>query len=133
MSTSVLNLSDEFVVMDSQKQASRVVVSPTVYEELNRNFAGFQGCELIAVHSFESDWASWEQHPNGDEVVVLLAGQVTFVLQKEEGEERVTLSQSGQALIVPQGIWHTAKVSEPAQVLFITPGQGTEHRADSDT
>jgi hypothetical protein len=34
----------------------------------------------------------------------------------------------GQATINPKNVWHTVDVIEPGQLLFITPGIGTEHR-----
>ena len=34
----------------------------------------------------------------------------------------------GEAVINPRGVWHTADVEDPATVLFITAGAGTENR-----
>jgi mannose-6-phosphate isomerase-like protein (cupin superfamily) len=83
---------------------------------------------LVSTYDFSEDWQSWEQHPAGEEVVVLLAGALELVLDADEGERHVRLDQPGQFLIVPRGTWHTANVAQHAKVLFITPGQGTGHR-----
>lgn len=83
---------------------------------------------LVSTYDFSEDWASWEQHPAGEEVVVLISGALEFVLEMSEGERKVTLEQPGQFLLVPRGTWHTANVSRSAKVLFITPGEGTGHR-----
>jgi len=35
---------------------------------------------------------------------------------------------AGRLLVVPKGVWHTAKVRNPARLLAITAGRGTQHR-----
>jgi mannose-6-phosphate isomerase-like protein (cupin superfamily) len=83
---------------------------------------------LFSAYDFNEDWASWERHPAGEEVVVLLSGVLEFVLELDGAERSVQLSQSGQFLLVPRGAWHTVNVVQEARALFITPGEGTEHR-----
>lgn len=82
---------------------------------------------LVAEFSFDRDWDSWEVHPAGDEIVVLLSGAVDLVLDEPEGERVVVLRDRGTA-IVPRGIWHTADVVAPSTALHITRGEGTRHR-----
>jgi oxalate decarboxylase/phosphoglucose isomerase-like protein (cupin superfamily) len=67
-------------------------------------------------------------HPAGDEFVCLLSGQVEFILEQDSGETKVQMSIPGEFVIVPQGIWHTAKVQTPSSMLFVTPGEGTQNR-----
>lgn len=83
---------------------------------------------LVTTFSYDSDWQSWEMHPNGDEIVCLLAGSATFVLETAEGLRELTLARSGDYAFVPRGTWHTAKTSVPTTMLFITAGEGTQHR-----
>jgi mannose-6-phosphate isomerase-like protein (cupin superfamily) len=66
-------------------------------------------------------------HPAGDEILFMLEGKATFVLDFPGGLKEVALS-AGRLLIIPKGVWHTARVSEPARLLAITAGQGTQHR-----
>jgi uncharacterized cupin superfamily protein len=73
----------------------------------------------------DATWDSWERHPGGEEVVVLLSGRVDLV-QELGGAEHVVELRPGQAVINPTGVWHTARVHEPGMALFITPGRGTE-------
>jgi quercetin dioxygenase-like cupin family protein len=75
----------------------------------------------------ESTWTSWERHPAGDEVVVVLSGRQTLIQEIGAQHHRTEL-RAGQAAINPRGVWHTADVHEPGSALFITPGRGTEHR-----
>ena len=82
---------------------------------------------LVCLMSQEATWDSWERHPAGEEVVILLSGRVDLI-QEIDGEERVVPLGPGQAVVNPPGVWHTARVHEPGQALFITPGRGTEAR-----
>ena len=47
----------------------------------------------------------------------------------DDGNESVRLSGTGAYLIVPKGVWHTAKADGAAELLFITAGEGTRHRS----
>jgi mannose-6-phosphate isomerase-like protein (cupin superfamily) len=58
---------------------------------------------------------------------VRLEGKATFLLDLSEGVREVALGP-GRLLVIPKGVWHTAKVSGPARLLAITAGQGTQHR-----
>ncbi|MEO0539577.1 MAG: cupin [Cyanobacteria bacterium P01_A01_bin.105] len=116
-----------FAVLRPDQSVQPVEVTPTLYPDLLSNFDQFKGHTLVSVHSFSKDWATWERHPAGDEIVMLLAGPVTLHLQTDDGETAVTLTTMGQYIVIPQGLWHTAKVSEPTTLLFITPGEGTEN------
>lgn len=82
---------------------------------------------LVSEFSCDADWASWEMHPNGDEFVYLLDGDIEFHLERPEGMQ-VQCIQGRGAVVVPRGVWHTAKVARPSRMFFITRGAGTEHR-----
>jgi mannose-6-phosphate isomerase-like protein (cupin superfamily) len=84
---------------------------------------------LVAVHSFSDDWPTWEMHPQGHELVVVLSGCMRLV-QLVGGEQVCTELRSGEAAINPPGVWHTGRVSESATALFITAGLGTENRPE---
>jgi mannose-6-phosphate isomerase-like protein (cupin superfamily) len=124
----VPNLLDTYVVLDSANAAREVAVTPTIWQDLSTKFDGFKGRTLVSRFEFDKDWDSWERHPNGDEVVVLVSGSGDLVLD-EGGKERVVkLSKPGDFAVVPKGMWHTARVSVPTTMIFITPGEGTENR-----
>lgn len=117
-----------FVVIDPAQHATGVAVTPTVFADLDKNFNGFKGHELISAYTFDADWTSWERHPAGDEIVMLLAGQATFFVDIDGQHHSVVLEKPGTYVIVPQGLWHTAKTQVQTKMLFITPGEGTENR-----
>jgi mannose-6-phosphate isomerase-like protein (cupin superfamily) len=83
---------------------------------------------LVTTHAYDADWPNWEMHPNGDEVVCLLSGSVLFILDLAEGPRSLPLTESGSYVVVPRGTWHTAKSTGPCRLLFITAGEGTQHR-----
>lgn len=126
--TECFNLKSTYVVLGEEGNASPVAVSDRFYEDLASQFGVFKGNRLIAQYSFAKDWESWEMHPTGEEFVCLLSGRVDLVLEQDGGEKTLALSSPSAYVLVPRGIWHTAKVYEPSSVLFITPGAGTQHR-----
>jgi mannose-6-phosphate isomerase-like protein (cupin superfamily) len=83
---------------------------------------------LVTMHEYAADWPNWEMHPNGEEIVCLLEGRVTFLLERDGSEERLELAEQGAYVLVPRGTWHTAKTSSRCRMLFITAGEGTQHR-----
>jgi hypothetical protein len=87
---------------------------------------GIEG-RLVLLQRQDASWESWERHPAGDELVVLLSGRADLI-QEIDGEERVVPLTAGMAAINPPGVWHTATVHEPGDALFITAGRGTETR-----
>lgn len=84
---------------------------------------------LVTTCTFTSDWPSWEIHPNGDEIVLLISGKATMVLESADGSHRqVELEAPGSFAFVPKGTWHTAKIDRESVMLFITAGEGTRNR-----
>ena len=91
---------------------------------------GADGAEgrLVSQHRFSEDWAMWEMHPAGSEVVLCTDGEMTLIQEVDGKEMRTTISR-GEYIINPPGVWHTADVDGEAEALFITAGAGTEHRS----
>ncbi len=123
------NIHSTYVVLEENGNAIPIAVSDRFYEKLEQQFGDFKGKRLISHYTFEQDWDCWEMHPTGEEFVCLLSGQVDFVLEQNGGEQTVPLNSPGQYILVPRGVWHTAKVHIPSSVLFITPGEATQCRS----
>ena len=121
-------LNSTFVVLQPDGAAVPVESSPTVFEELVRRFDGFKGRVLVAAFAFDSDWSTWERHPAGDEIVCLITGDVRLVLDRGGREEVVHLHKPGEYVVVPKGTWHTARTAVATNMLFVTPGEGTENK-----
>ncbi len=99
------------------------------YQAYSQRHAG-DGAEgrLVSSHSFSQSWAMWEMHPLGSEVVLCTAGSLTLHQQLADGSLHSLTLTPGQYAINPPGVWHTADVDGTASAVFITAGQGTEHR-----
>ncbi len=75
----------------------------------------------------DADWLRWERHPNGEEMIIQLSGQLILILDFSGLTVEKKLEE-GDFVVVPRGVWHTANVSSPGRALFITPGDGSENR-----
>jgi mannose-6-phosphate isomerase-like protein (cupin superfamily) len=119
-----MDLESTYLSLDGQ---GRVRTHPIegFWETIDSN-AEVLGTLVTAFLSTE-DWSNWEMHPGGDEVIVLLDGRMTMVLDEPGGERRVEMA-AGATCIVPKGVWHTAKVAEPSRFMAVTYGAGTTHR-----
>jgi mannose-6-phosphate isomerase-like protein (cupin superfamily) len=68
-----------------------------------------------------------EMHPDGDELLYLVSGAVTVTLELPGGHTQVDLG-AGDAVVVPQGVWHNIATREPGQLIHITPGPNGDAR-----
>ncbi len=82
---------------------------------------------LITEFYFTEDWKSWEMHPNGEEIVYMLSGEIDLVLEKDSEIQTIELRGKG-SVVIPRSTWHTAKVFAPSNVLVITLGKETQIR-----
>jgi len=83
---------------------------------------------LVSMYDFSTSWDSWEMHPEGDELVVCLSGEITLIQEYPDGRLHSETLLAGQYIVNPAGVWHTADVSQPASALFVTAGMGTQGR-----
>ena len=91
-----------------------------------RDFPDFRGHQLIQRFAFDAPWSTWEVHPAGDEFVFLISGDTELLVQQSDGVVvTVRVDQPGQFVMVPRGLWHTARPNAPTEMLFVTPGHGT--------
>ena len=102
---------------------------PEWYEAYDQRH-GADGADgrLVSLHRFAESWTSWEMHPSGDEVVVCVEGRIALLQQSADGSEARTELAPGDYAINGPGVWHTADVEGPATALFITVGEGTQHK-----
>jgi quercetin dioxygenase-like cupin family protein len=74
----------------------------------------------------------WERHDGGDELLVLVSGRMTMTLRPASGPDQVHELGEGDALLIPSGVAHSARLHTPeVHLLFVTPREGnaawTEH------
>ena len=115
-----------FVHLPDGPAATLLEVTPDFWQQLDAR-RDLHGGRLVSAYRFTEDWASWERHPAGDEMVIQLSGAMDFVVE-DGGGERIVSLRGRAALVVPRGVWHTVRVREPSEAIFVTRGEGTEHR-----
>jgi mannose-6-phosphate isomerase-like protein (cupin superfamily) len=128
MPNDAFDLTRTYVQLHDDGAAARVEVTATFWKEV---MAGkrpeLAGGRLVGVFPYEADWTSAEMHPAGEEIVFVLSGAITLILQEPGGDRAIALA-AGQGTLVPKGVWHTARVHTRGHVLHVTPGTGTQHR-----
>ncbi len=83
---------------------------------------------LVSMVESASDWQVWEMHPQGEEMIIQIEGELVLILAQDgSGEARVPL-RAGEFAVVPRGVWHTADVPLAGRAIYITPGEGTQSR-----
>ncbi len=125
-----LNLHDFALVLDTQQHVHALPSGPELYPQLGTQFAGFDGCVLLSEYTFSENWACFEVHPAGDEVLYLLSGRCELLLEQDEQLQRIPFDRPGQVQVIPKGCWHSADIipGDTCRILFFTPGAGSEHR-----
>ena len=97
-----------------------------------RRLMGSERGRLLTVLTMNADWTNWEMHPAGDELLFMIEGSATFLLDIPDGRREVALN-AGRLLVIPKGVWHTARMIGPARLLAITTGHGTQHKPMVET
>jgi mannose-6-phosphate isomerase-like protein (cupin superfamily) len=84
--------------------------------------------QVLSVFTYSKTWDYQECHPDGEEVALVLTGDVDLLLDDGDGEVAIRV-ESGSGSVVPTGTWHRIAPRESSTVLFITPAPArTEHR-----
>lgn len=115
-----------YVQLHDGARAGEVPVGSDFWERIAERTELHAG-RLLILSKQTANWARWEMHPTGDEILFLISGAITVILEEEGGEHAVDL-RPGTACVVPQGVWHTARVERAGDLLSITRGEGTRHR-----
>jgi mannose-6-phosphate isomerase-like protein (cupin superfamily) len=124
------NLQSTYLRLRPDSSIEKLPVDASFWPRLMSGQLGnFHHEYLVTSYTYDSDWPSWEMHPGGDEIVCLISGRVDFILEAADGQHStIELAQPGSFAFVPKGTWHTAKTATPTTRLFITAGEGTQHR-----
>lgn len=123
------DIRDTYVHFREGGAADAIPVSASFWTELAAGaHPRLEQGRLMTAFTFSESWPTWERHPAGEELVLLLSGAATLVLEEAGQERAVELTRAGCYVLVPANVWHTARTAVSTTMLFVTPGAGTEHR-----
>jgi quercetin dioxygenase-like cupin family protein len=107
---------------------TELVIRPGMSEENAERsmqfLAPFNQCTLGVVRF--SGQTPWERHPEGDELLPVLAGETRVTLLRDDGPTDVTV-RAGSIFVVPRGTWHRQVAGPETTLFFATPTETTEH------
>jgi mannose-6-phosphate isomerase-like protein (cupin superfamily) len=117
-----------FMLINDEPTAVAVPVGPDFWEQLSQSkVANSSSGRLVSVTEQTQDWTNWEMHPASDEILIMLCGAMELIVEADGKDNTISL-HALNAYIVPRGLWHTARIKAPGQMLAITGGAGTQHR-----
>ena len=118
-----IDLTDTYLLLDAGPGLSMIPVDEDFWATIHERTDLDDG-RLVMASSMTADWSGWEMHPDGDEVILITEGEVR--VHTDPGTPVVV--RAPNLVIMPAGTWHTMDVIEPARVVTITWGAGTQHR-----
>lgn len=126
------NLRSTYLRLRPDCSVEKLPVDQTFWPRLMSGALGdFHNEYLVSSSSYEQDWPNWEMHPRGDEIVALISGAAVLVMESADGQRsEVRLTEPGSFAFVARGTWHTARITVPTTLFFITPGEDTRHRTE---
>lgn len=88
-----------------------------------RRLAAFGVCTLGVMRY--AGLTPWERHPDGDELLHVLDGEVDVTVLADRGPTDVTL-RAGSVFVCPRGLWHRQRPRPSVTMLFGTPSDTTQ-------
>ncbi len=129
-SSTSLDLTRTYLDLQDGGKVAEIPVTDTFWQDLMSGGVRIEG-RMVMAAEMTADMGHWEMHPAGDEVLILMNGRAIVVLEEPEGTREIAVA-AGETVIVPRGRWHRVKVVEPGKMVFMTAGEGTEHKPLED-
>jgi quercetin dioxygenase-like cupin family protein len=86
-----------------------------------REFTTVNNCTVGVFRTPADSWL-WERHPDGDELLYILGGELEMTLLLESTSEQTSL-HPGSLFVVPKGVWHRPYARTDVRLLFVTPAR----------
>jgi mannose-6-phosphate isomerase-like protein (cupin superfamily) len=94
----------------------------------SREFAHLNRCAVGVFRTPQDSWL-WECHPDGDELLYILEGELEMTLLRESTSEQASL-RPGSLFVVPKGVWHRPYAKTDVRLLYVTPARTETSTAD---
>ena len=108
------------------------ITADTTGEDANaavRNVAKI-GNLTLGVMSYTGQ-TPWERHPDGDELLLALDGELEVTTLTDDGPVTRKL-RAGEAFVCPQGLWHRQFAEKSVSMLYGTPIDTSENSMADD-
>jgi mannose-6-phosphate isomerase-like protein (cupin superfamily) len=122
-----LDLDRSYVSISEDGLAEPVAVTPEFWQELTTGRRTV-GQWLLGAGESRQSAPTWDLHPHGECIIILLSGSIDVTMQLEDDERVVELRETGDACLVPRGVWHRQVLHELSRRIFLTEGAGTQMR-----
>ena len=124
-----IDLTDTFIHLGTGPDVATIDVDETFWATIGDRTELHTG-RLVMASEMSDDWDTWEMHPEGDELIMVVRGAVRVHVDHPGGPpiETPVVVAAPHLVSMPAGAWHTMDVVEPARVVTVTWGSGTRHR-----
>jgi mannose-6-phosphate isomerase-like protein (cupin superfamily) len=96
-----------------------------------RQLAGFDAGHAGVFWSEAGGPSPWEMHPDCDEMLHVLEGEIEVEVLPEDGGAGVkTRVAAGSFLVVPRGCWHRQNLLARTKEFYLTPGRSLQSTRD---
>lgn len=127
--TQQFELSNTFVHLRDGGDAERIELTPAFWRQSSSSKKKHD--RIVGVFEFKSasdlHSSMQEMHPEADEVIYLVSGAIDLFLDGPDGESIVSI-RTGEASIVPRGVWHRLVMRKPGKLLFVNSRTGMQGR-----
>ena len=126
--TRAIDIARTFIHLGSAGTAEAIAVGPSFWsgsgdaQRYERVVGAFDFRSAADLHS-----SLQEMHPAVDEVLLVISGAIDVLLE-EDGAERSFALESGDAVIVPRGVWHRLVMRRPGRLLFVNNRSAIQSR-----
>src|SRR5262249_8462068 len=85
----------------------------------------------VGVTRFSTQTGPWERHPDSDELLHVLEGEIEVTTLTDRGPVHTGVP-AGSLFVCHRGLWHRPRPLSPGSMLFVTPRDGTEYSNSED-
>ena len=107
------------------------VIANDLAEMEFRELAPFDGGHAGVFWSDAGGPSPWEMHPECDEMLQVLEGEIQVEVLPHDGSPgETTRVPAGSFVVVPRGCWHRQSLLARSVELYLTPGPSLHSSAD---
>lgn len=102
--TGPYNVATTYARLKPDASAEAIPVSESFWQDLGAGkFGSFENEFLVTTQSFAQNWPVWEMHPKGEEIVILLSGDMDLILEKKNWQQNRAFATAGRLADGAQG------------------------------